>query len=117
MIDNDMHQLAYNLNNELLDYINHRNLNKLNSNYGITSAMFEEIEEVINDVGVDLKKVGLKIKGGKLLDIWEFDELNGYGVEVDLITINGERTDLTLITELDKVGEGYKLEYRQLGVM
>ena len=114
-MDKKIYELAYKLNEELLNLINQRDLDTLKSMYRISPEMFEEIEEVINDVGVDLKKTSLKIKE-KLRDILECD--NGeFIIEADLITIKGERTDLTLITELNKFESRYRLDYRQIEVM
>ncbi len=115
MIDNKIYQLAYKLNEELLGHINQRNLDALNSNYEINAEVFEEIQEILNDVGIDLRKNELKISG-KLRDIFEYND-GGYGIEADLITTDQERTDLTLITKLNKVKNGYKLEYKLIEVM
>jgi len=113
---NKTYDLAYKLNTKLLNSINQRNLNCLNTNYGISSEMFEEIEDVINSVGIDLKKMGLKISRDKLRDIFEYDD-GDYGIEADLVTIDGDRTDLTLITVLRKIENKYILNYRQIVVM
>ncbi|WP_163408849.1 hypothetical protein [Flavobacterium ajazii] len=84
-------QTAFRLNSELVENINSMNFENLKNNFGINSALFEEIKE-------------------ELFDYFETEDLPKLKIlETNLFTSDNKETELTLHTEFNNNTLRFKL--------
>ncbi|AWK04217.1 hypothetical protein HYN56_08215 [Flavobacterium crocinum] len=108
MIDKKTSQTIFQLNIELIENINSMNFESLKTNFGISSAVFEEIKEELFDYfeTEDLPK--LKILETNF-SIFKYDSMKGFGIETKLFTSDNKETELTLHTEFNNNTLRFKL--------
>lgn len=115
MNKSSINEIAFELNTELIEAINKMNLEELQTKFGITGLIFEEIrEELILSYGTIPK---FKIFP-EHIKLFEYNNEEGFGIEIALFTVNHIKTELTLHTELiRRPATGYQLRYRLIEVM
>lgn len=108
MKDENSSQTAFRLNSELVENINSVNFENLKVNFGINSAVFEEIKEELFDYfeTEDLPK--LKILETNFT-IFKYDSMEGFGIDTKLFTADNKETELTLHTEFNNNTVRFKL--------
>ncbi|MFD2942824.1 hypothetical protein [Flavobacterium notoginsengisoli] len=108
MTNKTIFQTAFQLNAELVENINSMNFENLKSNFGINSAVFEEIKEELFDYFETEDIPKLKILETNF-SIFKYDSLEGFGIEAKLFTVDNKETELTLHTEFDNNTLRFKL--------
>lgn len=98
MIDKNISPIAFQLNSELIENINAMDFENLNSNFGINSAVFEEIKEELFDYFETENIPKLKILDTHF-SIFKYDSTEGFGIEAKIFTLDNKETELTLHTE------------------
>ncbi|WP_289664839.1 hypothetical protein [Flavobacterium panacagri] len=108
MIDKKTSQTIFQLNTELIENINSMNHENLKNNFGINSAVFEEIKEELFDYFETKNLPKLKILETNF-DIFKYDSVEGFGIEAKLFTSDNKETELTLHTEFNNNTLRFKL--------
>ncbi|MFC0779733.1 hypothetical protein [Flavobacterium sp. HJSW_4] len=100
--------IAFKLNSELLENINSMDFENLKNNFGINSAVFEEIKEELFDYFETENLPKLKILQTHF-DIFKYDSTEGFGIEAKIFTLDNKETELTLHTEFCNNNLRFKL--------
>ena|SRR6218665_119130 len=108
MTNKTISQTAFQLNAELVENINSMNFENLKINFGINSAVWEEIKEELVDYFETENLPKLKIVETNF-SIFKYDSIEGFGIEVKLFTVDNKETELTLHTEFDNNTLRFKL--------
>lgn len=115
--------LAYEKVNELLTLINDRDLHGLDLKFGISFAVFDEIEEILGKYFSDsvmLSPPPLSVafsseKGLRLpFDFYQMNDQAKWGVEC-VLWANSIRSEPILHVEIEVMNGGVKLYYKYIG--
>lgn len=108
MIDKKTSQIIFQLNTELIENINSMNFENLKTNFGISSAVFEEIKEELFEYFEIENLPKLKILETNF-NIFKYDSIEGFGIEAKLFISDNKETELTLHSEFDNNTLRFKL--------
>lgn len=99
---------AFKLNAELIDNINTMNFENLKNNFGINTAVFEEIKEELFEYFKTQNLPKLKILETHF-SIFKYDSSENFGIEAKIFTADHKETELTLHTEFCNNSLQFKL--------
>lgn len=108
MIPENISTTIFRLNSVLVENINSMNYEKLKNNFGINSAVFEEIKGELIAYFETENLPKLKILETNF-DIFKYDSVEGFGIEAKLFTSDNKETELTLHTEFNNNTLRFKL--------
>ncbi len=115
MIEHKIFKIAFNKCSELLKNISDNNLEALQNEFGISSAILTEIIEAIKPYDKDTENNFFAINE-KEFDVFSYENNIDFGIEATLYSIHNKETELTLHAALIKQESGYKLQYRLIEV-
>jgi hypothetical protein len=118
-----LNERAYKVISEFLDAINSMDEQALESRFGVTEPILEEICESFDDyfggkLNVGLPSIEVTFSGKKesrpYIDIFEMDDGQSWGVEC-FLWVDGQVQESILHAELHDKGDDLKLKYKYIG--
>jgi hypothetical protein len=118
--------IAYEMVCEFLNALNKSDFGLLNRKFGISDAVYKEIQEIVvqgyfTDFGESLNlsppplDIAFIHKGSRVpFKVYEMNQENAWGIEC-LLWNNGEKSEPTAHFDLFKEGENFRLGYRYTG--
>ncbi|MFB9078632.1 hypothetical protein ACFFLS_14965 [Flavobacterium procerum] len=108
MVEKSIKETAFKLTCELVENINTEDFEKLKNNFGINSAVLEEIKEELFDYFETENLPKFKILETHF-DIFKYDSTEGFGIEAKIFTLDNKETEVTLHTEFYNNSLKFKL--------